>query len=198
MIQNFIENTILSFKYYKSLGDQVLESLEEEDLFWQYNETSNSVAIIVHHLAGNMKSRWTDFFTTDGEKESRDRDREFEPKMSSKNELLILWEAGWETLFNTLQTIDKENFHQKIYIRNQEHTVMQAVHRQMMHYAGHVGQIIYIGKMIRGQEWKNLSIPKGESKRYNATKFSIGKHDGFFATEIKDLQTAADSTLNPF
>lgn len=182
---NYINSVVKQFEYYKSLGERTFGQLDDEDLFWQYNQESNSIAIIVNHLWGNMKSRWTDFLTCDGEKDWRNRDLEFEEVIQSKKELLEKWEAGWACLFEALATITAENFEDKIYIRNQQHSITEAINRQMMHYAYHIGQIVYIGRMIQGRQWESLSIPKGQSKAFNQSKFAKGKHDGHFTDDLK-------------
>ena len=180
MEQNYLESAHKQFSYYKALGDRTFAQLEEEDLFWQYNEESNSIAIIVNHLHGNMMSRWTDFLTSDGEKEWRQRDQEFEDLIKNRAQLEAKWAAGWECLFTALDSINEENFSTVIYIRNMGHTVLEAINRQMAHYAYHVGQITYIGRMIKGANWKSLSVPKGGSKAYNAAKFAQPKRRAHF------------------
>ncbi len=185
MEENFINSTYKQFEYYKVLGDKTFEQLNDSDLFWQSNAQSNSIAHIVNHLWGNMKSRWTDFLTTDGEKEWRNRDLEFEAVIQTKTELLAKWQEGWDCLFTALDTIHKNNFHTEIYIRNQRHTIVESVQRQIGHYGYHVGQIVFIGKMVKGENWKSLSIPKGKSKSFNQEKFSRGKHQGHFTDDLK-------------
>lgn len=184
MVQNYLESIHKQFTYYKMLGDKTLEQLSEEDLFWQHNPESNSIAIIVKHLWGNMRSRWTDFLTTDGEKEWRQRDTEFEADIKSKKELLEKWKEGWNCLFTALASVNKDNFDTVIYIRNMGHTITEAINRQLAHYAYHTGQIVFIGRMIKGEEWKSLSIPKGGSKAYNAKKFSQPKRQEHFTKEF--------------
>ena len=184
MISDYINSCKKQFEYYKSLAEKTLEQLTEDDLFWQYNEVSNSIAITMNHLAGNMKSRWTNFLTTDGEKPWRNRESEFESP-NSKDALIEHWNEGWQCLFDALDTIDETNFDTKIFIRNQEHSIMEAINRQLAHYPYHVGQIVYIGRMIKGNDWKSLSIPKGESGAYNKDKFSKGKHGGHFTDDLK-------------
>lgn len=173
------------FEYYKLLGEKTFAQLDDNGLFYQLNLQSNSIAIIVNHLWGNMLSRWTDFLNTDGEKESRNRDMELEDVIQSREDLLQKWNDGWTCLFKAIDSIDVNNFNNKILIRNQEHTIIEAFNRQMMHYAYHIGQIVYIGRMIKGSEWQSLSIPKGESKSFNATKFAKGQHGGHFTDDIK-------------
>lgn len=181
----YLESVIKQFEYYKSLGDKTFSQLEENDFFWQYNEASNSIAIIVNHLSGNMKSRWTDFLTADGEKSWRNRDMEFEKLIKTKAELLLKWEAGWQCLFEALGSINKENIKQEVFIRNQAHTIIEAINRQLAHYAYHIGQLVYIGRMLKDAQWKSLSIAKGESTQFNQAKFAKGKHGGHFTDDLK-------------
>ena len=185
MIENYINSIKKQFEYYKILGDKSINQIEEKDIFVQYNNESNSIAIIINHLWGNMKSRWTDFLSTDGEKEWRNRDLEFESVIQTKAEMITKWEEGWTCLFKALNSINTANFNTEIFIRNQSHTIIEAVNRQMMHYAYHIGQIVYISRMLKAENWNSLSIPKGKSKEFNTQKFSKGKHQGHFTDEIK-------------
>lgn len=184
MIQNYLSSVKKQFLYYKTLADRSFEQLEEDDLFWQYNEESNSISILVNHLSGNMISRWTDFLNSDGEKSWRKRDLEFEDSFKNKEELLQHWEKGWTCLFEALDSITEENFDQLVYIRNQGHTITEAINRQMAHYAYHIGQITFIGKMRKGKDWQSLTIPKGASRQYNAQKFAREKQRGHFTDEF--------------
>lgn len=155
------------FQYYKDIGDKSLAQLSEEQLFWQYNEESNSIAIIINHIAGNMLSRWTNFLTEDGEKSWRNRDSEFENNFKTKEEVLEYWEKGWRCLFAALNQITDENINSTIYIRGEAHLVLDAVFRQLAHYPYHVGQIIYIAKMMKNQDWQTLSIARNKSADFN-------------------------------
>lgn len=179
-----IENLKNQFLYYKLLGEQTFDQLEEKDFFWKFNSEFNNIAIIVHHIAGNMLSRWTDFLTTDGEKEWRNRDQEFEDVLKSKVEVIAYWEKGWECFLNALNQLNEDKaLNQIIYIRNQGHTVLEALQRQLAHYPYHIGQIVMIGKMIKNEEWKSLSIPKNQSSSYNQEKFSKEKSKIHFTEE---------------
>ncbi len=182
----YLEGIHKQFKYYQSLGERTMAQLTEEQLFWQYNEDSNSIAIISKHLWGNMKSRWTDFLTTDGEKEWRMRDAEFEDDIKTKEELLIKWNDGWQCLFEALGSINETNFNTPVYIRNIEHSITEAINRQLAHYSYHVGQIVFIGKMIAGQSWQSLSIPKGDSSLYNKKRFEQPKHKAHYTDKLMD------------
>lgn len=185
MENEYLNSIKKQFEYYKSVGEKTFDQLDDKDFFWQYNEESNSIAIIVNHLWGNMKSRWTDFLTSDGEKEWRNRDLEFESVIKTKDELYKKWDDGWNCLFEALSSVNAENFDSKVYIRNQEHSILEAINRQFAHYSYHIGQIVYIGRMIKGNEWKSLTIPKGKSTEFNKDKFSKGKHKGHFSDDLK-------------
>ncbi len=194
MEKNYLESVKKQFAYYKSLGEKTFHQLEEEELFWQYNEASNSIAVIVKHLWGNMLSRWTNFLTTDGEKEWRNREAEFESDIQDKTELLNKWEEGWVCLFNALDSINEENINSMIYIRNQGHSIVEAVNRQLAHYAYHIGQIVYLGRMLKGEKWESLSIPKGKSAEFNRQKFTQPKRREHFTDEFLRNDTERPET----
>ena len=181
------------FEYYKSLGDKTMAQLPPEKFFWQFNAESNSIATIVKHLHGNMLSRWTDFLSTDGEKEWRKRDSEFENDLSSPQDILQRWEAGWICLFTAINSLTEEDLEKVIYIRHQGHTVMEAINRQLAHYPYHVGQMVFIGKMLVDANWQSLSIPKGGSQTFNAEKFSAEKKRQHFTGEFLDTGTNLQS-----
>lgn len=172
------------FQYYKLLAEKVFDQLEEEQLFWQPNPQSNSISIIVKHLWGNMLSRWTDFLHTDGEKEWRDRDAEFENDIRTRDEMLKKWESGWECVFDALEVANDVDLSTIVYIRNQGHTMTEIFHRQLAHYAYHIGQIVHIGKTLQGEEWNSLSIPPGKSKEYNEAHFEKGQHGAHFTDDF--------------
>ena len=162
------------FESVKNLGDKTISQLSEEDIHWKLNQASNSIAIITKHLSGNMLSRWSDFLTSDGEKSSRNRDHEFEDDISSKQEMITSWEEGWSSLLTTLNGLENQDLLKNITIRGEKHTVLEAIERQMAHYAYHVGQIVYIGKQLKDENWETLSIPKGKSEEYLQQK--LKKH----------------------
>ena len=171
----YLESVKKQMLYYKTIAEKAMEQLEPEQLFIAVNNDTNSIAMIVQHLSGNMLSRWTDFLTSDGEKEWRKRDDEFAEILKTKAELLITWNKGWECFFttiNSLKTIDLETI---IYIRNEGQTVIDAINRQLAHYPYHIGQIVFYAKMLKSTEWNSLSIPKNKSNSYNADKFSKEK-----------------------
>ena len=147
-----------------------MDQVPENKINWQYNPETNSIVAIIKHMSGNMLSRFTDFFTSDGEKKWRNRDREFENELFTKEKLLVLWNEGWNCLFQVLNTLSAEDLSKKVLIRNEPHTVMEAINRQLTHYAYHVGQIIFISKMVVDSQWKSLSIPRNGSKEFNAKK----------------------------
>lgn len=172
------------FKYYKSLGDQTFSQLNDDQLFWQADGNSNSIAIIVKHLWGNMLSRWTDFLTTDGEKKWRKRDEEFESDLKDKKELVEKWEEAWACLFNAIEPLTDDDLHTEIFIRNQGHTVLEAFNRQLAHYPYHIGQIVFIAKLLTKENWQSLSIPKGKSGAFNQKKFAKEKHRQHYTDEF--------------
>lgn len=163
----FLTTAIRQFEQYKKLGEKTIAQLDDASLFISANEDSNSIATIVKHMWGNMLSRWTDFLTTDGEKDWRKRDAEFENDIKTRMEVLEKWEAGWQCLFDTLSTLSTDDLEKTIFIRGEGQTVMQAILRQLTHYAYHVGQIVFAGKMLAKEGWNSLSIPKGGSHTYN-------------------------------
>jgi uncharacterized damage-inducible protein DinB len=183
MTSNYLTSVRKQFEYYKMLGEKTFAQLPDEKLFWQCNENSNSIATIVKHLWGNMLSRWTEFLTTDGEKDWRDRDAEFDNDIKSREELLEKWNEGWERCLNAIKSLKEADLQKEIFIRNQAHTVTEAINRQLAHYPYHIGQIVFIGKMVRDHAWISLSIPRGNSGKYNAEKFSKPKHKEHFTDE---------------
>lgn len=183
MSTSYLQSASRQFQYYKQLGEKAMEQLEPEQLFLQPNEASTSIAVIVKHLWGNMLSRWTNFLTEDGEKPWRQRDAEFENDLKGKEDLLAKWNEGWQCLFNALDSITDADLHRIIYIRNEGHSILDAVNRQIAHYCYHVGQIVYIAKMMKNEGWKSLSIPKNQSQSYNAEKFAQEKEVRHFTDE---------------
>lgn len=168
MSPDFLALSINTFQSYKALADKAMTQINDEQFFNLPDKESNSVAILVKHMAGNMVSRWTDFLTTDGEKPGRNRDSEFEITTQDRDAMMNYWESGWHVLFNTLNSLKEEDLGKIIYIRQEPQSVMQAIIRQTAHYSYHVGQIVYLCKLYRSGQWKSLSIPKGQSEQYNA------------------------------
>lgn len=163
----FLDSVIKRFKEYKLLGEKTFEQLNNEQMNFQPNEDSNSIAVIIQHLHGNMLSRWTNFLTEDGEKEWRQRDDEFEAHQFSKQQLIDKWNEGWKVLLDTLESLTENDLSKTITIRSQPLNVVDAINRQLAHYSSHVGQIVYLGKWIKQGEWKSLSIPKNKSAEFN-------------------------------
>lgn len=175
LMENYLESVIKQFKYYEGLGRYTMEQIDEKSLFFEPADDTNSIAIIVKHLHGNMLSRWTDFLNSDGEKEWRKRDEEFEGTLTNRKEVYKLWNEGWDCLFKAIEPLKADQLDQIIYIRNEGHTVMEAINRQLCHYIYHVGQIVFLGKIVTGSNWVSLSIPKGKSKDFNKNKFAQEK-----------------------
>jgi len=180
----YLSPTKKQFQYYKSLGDKTMSQLNDDQLFWRPNEESNSIAMIAKHIAGNMLSRWTDFRTIDGEKEWRNRESEFADDIKDRKSLEAYWEKGWACLFAALESITDDDIQEIIYIRNQGHTIIEAINRQLAHYPYHIGQIVFIGKMLADDRWQSLSIPRGGSATYNSKKFEIEKGRGHYTDEF--------------
>lgn len=175
MTSSYLKSALLQFHYYKELGDKTIDQIPINKLSHRVNTQTNSINMIVKHLCGNMISRWTDFLTTDGEKEWRNLEDEFNDTIQSKEDLIKTWNKGWEVLLNSLKQLTDDDLEKIIYIRNEGHTVMGSINRQLCHYSYHVGQLVYLGVLICGEEWNSLSIPKGESNQYNLEKFSKPK-----------------------
>lgn len=174
MQNTFLSSALSTFHQYKTLGERAIAQMPDERLAWQLTPQTNSVAVIVRHLRGNMLSRWTDFLTTDGEKESRNRDAEFEESTVGRVALLQSWSEGWACLFAALEALTEADLDKTIFIRSEPHSVVEAIHRQIAHYAYHVGQIVLLARAAAGVNFTSLSIPKGESEQFNASKMAQG------------------------
>jgi hypothetical protein len=169
IVQNYFEDALSALRAYKKLTEKAIAQMQDEEFFVTLDEESNSVAVIMKHMAGNMISRWTDFLTSDGEKPNRNRDMEFVIESeTTKDDVLAYWERGWASVFEALEPLRPEDFEKKVMIRGEEHTIVQAINRQLMHYAYHVGQIVFLAKHFRSVEWKSLSIPRNRSAEFNA------------------------------
>lgn len=187
--ESYLESVKKQFLYYKMLGEKAIHQLEPEQLFVSLNEDTNSIATIIKHISGNMLSRWTDFLTSDGEKEWRNRDAEFENDLKSKEEVLIVWNKGWDCFENTLNDLKPKQLSDIIYIRNEGHTVIEAINRQLAHYPYHIGQIVFYAKQLKNSSWDSLSIPRNKSGNYNAEKFAKEKEiKNFTDDELKRLK----------
>jgi|SRR5579864_4126 hypothetical protein len=160
----YLSDMLRNFRSYKKLAEEALVQTSDKDVFRLIDPEANSIAILIKHMAGNMRSRWTDFLTTDGEKPDRHRDREFEIEPgTTRADVTEWWEEGWECVFRAVTPLTPDDLNRKVFIAGREHSVMQAITRQLLHYAGHVNQIVLLAKHFRGAGWKSLSIPKGQS-----------------------------------
>jgi uncharacterized damage-inducible protein DinB len=164
---SYLKDSIDLFRYYKKLGDRAIGQCPDEGLFQVLDAESNSIATIVKHMAGNMRSRWTNFLTTDGEKPDRHRDTEFEEPPKTRAEVLGQWEKGWEYVFEALEPLKETDLARTVIIRTEPHSVMQAINRQIAHYTYHVGQIIFLAKHFTGDKWQTLSVPRRKSAEFN-------------------------------
>ncbi|MEQ6122799.1 DUF1572 family protein [Pseudotenacibaculum sp. MALMAid0570] len=184
MENSYLPSIVKQFQYYKNLGDKTFLQLSENELFWQSDSEANSVAIIVKHMVGNMLSRWTNFLTEDGEKPWRNRDDEFIGSYKTKEDVLMNWDKGWNCLFEALDQVNNQNLESIVYIRNQGHTITEALNRQLCHYSYHVGQIVFLGRMLKKEDWNSLSVAKNASKQYNSEKFSKEKSRKHFTDDL--------------
>jgi hypothetical protein len=183
-MENFLTSTRKLFQYYKGIGEKTFDQLNDEQINWRPNEASNSFALIVHHISGNMLSRFTDFLISDGEKSWRNREAEFEVGYANKKEMIEAWDKGWAVVFQAIDSLTPADLERIIYIRNEGQTVMEALQRQLAHYPHHIGQILFIGKILKGNDWKSLSIPKGGSQGYNQDKFNQDKEIRHFTDRV--------------
>lgn len=169
--RHYLEDAVAELRKYKKFADKAIAQVSDEDFFRQLDPESNSIALVMKHIAGNQRSRWTDFLTTDGEKPDRDRDSEFEKSEGDSRESVVArWEAGWRALFDALAPLTSDDLERTVTIRGEPHTVVQAINRQLTHYASHVGQIVFLAKHLAGDRWHTLSIPRGKSREFDVTK----------------------------
>jgi uncharacterized damage-inducible protein DinB len=164
---SYIEDSLSLFRYYKKLSECAMQQLSDEQLFTSLDEEMNSIAIIVKHMAGNMRSRWTDFLTSDGEKPDRNRDTEFVAPPATRVELMRVWNDGWERVFHALEPLSDGDLEREVFIRGEAHSVMQAINRQIAHYSYHCGQIVFLAKHLKGNSWRTLSVPRNKSAEFN-------------------------------
>ena len=169
IVQNYLDDSRSAMRAYKKLAEKALAQLKDDEFFVTLDEESNSVAVIMKHMAGNMLSRWTDFLTSDGEKPDRNRDMEFVIEShTTKEDVIAYWERGWKCVFDALEPLGPEDCEKTVLIRGEKHTIVQAINRQLMHYAYHIGQIVYLAKHFRSAEWTSLSVPRNRSAEFNA------------------------------
>jgi hypothetical protein len=164
---SYLEDSLTLFRYYKKLAEGAMTQVTDEHLFAALDPEANSIAIVVKHMAGNMRSRWTDFLTSDGEKPDRHRDTEFEDPPATREALMALWQAGWDCLFGALEPLTDADLGRRVTIRGEAHSVMQAINRQIAHYSYHVGQIVLLAKHYQHSQWRSLSVPRGKSADFN-------------------------------
>jgi len=176
MKSDYLDNVKKQLEHYKMLGEKTFVQLPDEKLYWKYNENSNSVAAIVKHLSGNMLSRWTSFLSINGVTEWKDRETEFDNEIKSREELLDKWNKGWSCLLDAINSLTDLDLPKTVYIRNQLHTVTEAINMQLAHYSYHVGQIVFIGKMVCNHTWTSLSIPESDSQKINGEIFLKPEH----------------------
>ena len=195
IVQNYYEDSLSALRAYKKLADKAISQMKDEEFFVTLDEESNSVAVIMKHMAGNMFSRWTDFLTSDGEKPNRNRDMEFVIEaQTTKDDVLAYWERGWACVFEALEPLRPEDFEKKVMIRGEEHTIVQAINRQLMHYSYHIGQIVFLAKHFRSSDWTSLSIPRNRSADFNAY---LTSQPGGVADREKQFDAAAGFSQAP-
>lgn len=182
---DFINSSLKLSQYYQSIGHKTIDQLNDGELHWEPGMDANSIAIIVRHVTGNIYSRFTNFLTEDGEKSWRDRDSEFEDDLLNKAEIKARWAEAWTHFQGVLSSLDEQDLEKTVYIRNEGHSVIEAIQRQLTHYAYHTGQIVMIGKIIRGEKWQSLSIPKNQSETFNKQKFEQEKGKRHFTDDEK-------------
>ena len=169
LAQEYLADAVSSLRAYKKMADKAIAQSKDEELFVALDEEANSIAVVMKHMAGNMISRWTDFLNSDGEKPDRNRDMEFVIEANTtKDEVLAYWERGWKCVFDAVEPLTPVDFERRVTIRGQEHTIVQAINRQLMHYSYHIGQIVFLAKHFRSTEWQTLSIPRNRSAAFNA------------------------------
>src|ERR1051325_958822 len=165
--RNYLDDALATFRDYKRLAEKAFAQVNDEEFFTTLDEEANSIGVIIKHMAGNMISRWTDFLNSDGEKPDRNRDMEFVIETSSREDVIAYWERGWKSVFDAIEPLTPADFSRTVTIRGQEHTIVQAINRQLMHYAYHIGQIVFLAKHFRSTEWQSLSIPRNRSAEFN-------------------------------
>ncbi|MGA2696311.1 MAG: DUF1572 domain-containing protein [Terriglobales bacterium] len=166
-LTSYIEDSTALFEHYKKLAEGAMVQVSDEQLFVALDDEMNSIAIVVKHMAGNMRSRWTDFLTSDGEKPDRNRDGEFVASAATRAELMTMWDEGWACVFDALKPLNEADLQCSVTIRGEPHSVMQAINRQIAHYSYHIGQIVFLAKHFKGEDWKSLTVPRNKSAEFN-------------------------------
>ena len=190
---NYLSDALLSFRNCKKMAERAIEQVSDDEFFRQIDGESNSLAVIVKHIAGNARSRWRDFLNSDGEKPDRNRDSEFESIEDTRESLMESWESGWRTLFDALGPLTPEDLAKTVTVRGEPHTVVEAINRQLTHYSYHVGQIVFLAKHLKSSEWRTLSIPRNSSQQFNqflASKQSAGQVKTNSAEPVAEFATA--------
>lgn len=167
IIENYLKDAIATFRNYKRMAEKSMNQVSDAEFFRSLDDEANSIAVIVKHIAGNQRSRWRDFLTADGEKADRDRDTEFEITQETRESLMDYWANSWQTLFDAIEPLTVEDFQRHITIRGENHTIIEAINRQLTHYAYHIGQITFLAKHFRSKDWKTLSVPRNKSAEFN-------------------------------
>ncbi len=183
IIENYHADAIKSFRNYKKMAERAIEQVSDEEFYALIDAEANSIAVVVKHVAGNLRSRWTDFLTSDGEKDFRNRDTEFELIGDTRASLMEFWESGWQMLFDSIKPLSVDDFSRIVTIRGERHTIVEAINRQMTHYAYHTGQIVLLAKHFKSLDWKTLSVPKNKSAEFNQY--------------LAEKQAAGEETANP-
>lgn len=191
-VENYLADAIKSFRNYKKMAERAIEQVSDEEFFALIDAEANSIALIVKHVAGNLRSRWTDFLTSDGEKDFRDRDTEFEVIGDTRASLMEFWESGWQTLFNSIEPLTVDDFSRTITIRGDKHTIVEAINRQMTHYAYHTGQIVLLAKRFKSAGWKTLSVPKNRSAEFNQYLAEKQAHGAWSDNRLDDVLEFAE------
>jgi len=190
---NYLSDALLSFRNCKKMAERAIEQVSDDEFFRQIDGESNSLAVIVKHIAGNARSRWRDFLNSDGEKPDRNRDTEFETMEDTRESLMEFWESGWRTVFDALGPLTPEDLAKTVTVRGEPHTVVEAINRQLTHYSYHVGQIVFLAKHLKSSEWRTLSIPRNSSQQFNqflASKQSAGQVKTNSAEPVAEFATA--------
>src|SRR5882762_1304439 len=190
--EHYLDDALQTFRDYKKLAERAFEQISDEDCFRTLDEDSNSIAVVMKHMAGNMLSRWTDFLTTDGEKPERNRDIEFVILPgTTKDGMIAYWDQGWKCVFDAVEPLQPEDLMRTVRIRGQDHTVVQAINRQLAHYAYHVGQIVYLAKHFKSSDWQSLSVPRNRSDDFNAYLEKKTKESASRENRLDEVMDAA-------